>query len=57
MDEEDAAEEIEGGDEEQVVLAIGAFAEKTFEARDESDGDCSSSLNQYFQSQDIFARS
>lgn len=56
MDEEDAAEEIEGGDKEKVVLAIGALAEETFKARDESDGDCSS-LNQYFLIRACFARS
>lgn len=32
MDEEDAAKEVKSRDEEEVVLAVAAFAEETFQA-------------------------
>lgn len=40
MNEEDAAEEIEGRDEEEVVLSVTAFTEQAFEAGNQSYGDC-----------------
>lgn len=39
MDEKDAPEEVESRDEEEVILAIAAFAEETFEAGNQSYGD------------------
>lgn len=39
MDEENAVEEVEGRDEEEIILASRRPGKKTFEGRDEADCD------------------
>ena len=39
MEDEDPLEEVNGGDKEEVVLAIGALSKKPFKRGDEADRD------------------